>query len=323
MTVLVTGAGGFIGSHVCRALLDRGEDVLGLDNLADDGALALKHARLAPFAEAGGWAFLEADAADADGLAELADTRPDIDRIVHLAARAGVRASLDEPASFVDANIRGQAAVLNAARRLPGLRHVVYASSSSVYGHATAARFHEDDPAHGQESYYGASKRAAELMSQTAAQALGTPSTGLRFFTVYGPWGRPDMAYSIFTDAILRGRAVTLYGHGRAERDFTHIDDIVAGILAALDRPPHGTPPHRIYNLGNGHAERVARFVEVLERACGRTAERRHAALPAGDVPRTAADVSRAQADLGFAPRTSIEGGLPGFVSWYRWYHGL
>jgi len=323
MRVLITGAAGFIGSHLARALLDRGEAVIGLDALTDDGALALKHDRLAPLRDRSGFDFHQADVADPDHLAGVVDAAPDIDRIVHLAARAGVRESLAEPLRFVDANVRGQVAVQEAARRLPRIRHIVYASSSSVYGRSTATAFREDDAADAQESVYGATKRAAELMAQTHAQLYPTPLTGLRFFTVYGPWGRPDMAYSTFTDAILRGRPLTLYGHGRAQRDFTHIDDIVAGVLASLERPPAGPVPHRVYNLGNSHTETVSRFVEVLERACGRTATKHHAELPAGDVPYTAAEITRARAELGFQPRVGIETGLPAFVAWYRGYHGL
>ncbi|SDG19891.1 UDP-glucuronate 4-epimerase [Limimonas halophila] len=323
MAVLITGVAGFIGSHLARALLDRGERVVGLDALTDDGALALKHDRLAPLRQRDGFDFHRGDVADSAELAEVVAAHPDIDRIVHLAARAGVRESIAEPLRFVDANVRGQVAVLEAARRLARVRHIVYASSSSVYGRSTATAFREDDRADAQESVYGATKRAGELMAQTYAQLYPTPMTGLRFFTVYGPWGRPDMAYSTFTDAILSGRPLTLYGHGRARRDFTHIDDIVAGILAALDRPPEGPVPHRVYNLGNSHAEPVSRFVAVLEAACGREADKRYADLPPGDVPYTAAHLTRVEAELGYRPTVSIDTGLPAFVAWYRWYHGL
>ena len=328
MTILVTGAAGFIGSHVAGALLDRGERVVGLDDLNAYYDPALKRARLTRLEARGSqFAFTRADATDRQAVNQLVDTNPDIDRIVHLAAQAGVRYSLENPWAYVDANIHSQITVMEAARRLPGLQHLVYASSSSVYGGNTKLPFSVDDPVDQPVSVYAASKRAAELMAETHAHLYRLPMTGLRFFTVYGPWGRPDMAAYLFTKAMLGGRAIPVFNHGRMKRDFTYIDDIVAGVLAALDRPPAdpGAParPHRLYNLGNHKTEDLGHFIEVLERATGRTAEKDMQEMQPGDVPATYADIDASIRDLGFQPTTTIEDGLPKFVEWFRAYHGV
>jgi UDP-glucuronate 4-epimerase len=328
MTVLVTGAAGFIGSHVAGALLDRGERVVGLDDLNAYYDPALKRARLERLQARGDqFAFTRADAADRDAVNQLVDANPDIDGIVHLAAQAGVRYSLENPWAYVDANIHSQITVMEAARRLPALRHLVYASSSSVYGGNTKLPFSVDDPVDQPVSVYAASKRSAELMAETYAHLYRLPMSGLRFFTVYGPWGRPDMAAYIFTKAMFEDQPIPVFNHGRMKRDFTYIDDIVAGVLAALDRPP-GDPgasgrPHRLYNLGNHKTEDLGHFIAVLERATGRTARKDLREMQPGDVPATYADIDASIRDLGFRPTTTIEDGLPRFVDWFRRYHGV
>jgi UDP-glucuronate 4-epimerase len=327
MSVLVTGAAGFIGSHVAAALLDRGETVIGLDNLNAYYDPALKRARLAPLEGRAGFRFVRADVADREALADLVERHPEIDRVVHLAAQAGVRYSLENPWAYIDANVHGQVSVSEACRRLPGLRHLVYASSSSVYGGNTKLPFSVGDPVEQPVSVYAASKRSAELLADTYAHLYRLPSTGLRFFTVYGPWGRPDMAYFLFTRAIFDGRPIEVFNAGQMQRDFTYIDDIAQGVLAAIDRPPAdpGEParPHRLYNLGNHRAEDLTRFIEVLERAAGRPAEKVYKEMQAGDVRATYADIEASTRDLGFRPSTTIDEGLPRFVDWFRDYHGV
>ena len=326
MTILVTGAAGFIGCHLCQALLGRGQAVLGLDNLNAYYDPALKQARLALLEEHAGFAFQELDIADADGLAALCEGRPDIEGIVHLAAQAGVRYSLEQPFAYVEANVKGHLAVLEAGRRLPRLAHLVYASSSSVYGANEKVPFAIEDPVDRPVSLYAATKRAAELVSECYGRLYGLPMTGLRFFTVYGPWGRPDMAYYSFTKAIFEGREIRLYNHGRMRRDFTYIDDIITGTLAALDRVPQPSgegPPHRIYNLGNHRSEALLDFVAVLEQACGRPAKTLLIEMQPGEVVETFADIEASRRDLGFDPKTAMEDGLPRFVEWFRRYHGV
>jgi len=326
MPVLVTGAAGFIGYSVASALLARGEAVIGVDNLNEYYDVRLKQARLKRLGEAPGFRFHRLDIAAAGGLAALAAAEPGIDRIVHLAAQAGVRHSLEHPQDYVDANITGHLAVLELARRLPGFRHLVYASSSSVYGGNDKLPFSVDDPVDRPLSIYGATKRADELMSRSYSHLFGLPATGLRFFTVYGPWGRPDMAMFIFTQAILAGRPITLFNEGEMQRDFTYVDDIVAGVVAALDRPPPsapGEPPHRLYNLGNHRSEPLRRLVELVEQALGRKATIELAPMQPGDARASFADIASATRDLGFLPRVSIDEGVPRFVAWYRDYHPL
>ena len=327
MTVLVTGSAGFIGYHVGLALLARGESVLGVDNLNPYYDPALKRARLERLRAQPGFAFEQADIADLDAITGLARRhREQITGVVHLAAQAGVRHSLEAPFDYVSSNLVGHMVMLEACRRqLPALAHLVYASSSSVYGGNTKIPFAVEDRVDQPLSLYAATKRADELISHCYSHLYRIPATGLRFFTVYGPWGRPDMAAYLFADAIAAGRPITLYNRGEMERDFTYIDDVVAGVLAALDRPPaaEGQAPHRIYNLGNHRPVALRHFVAVLEQALGRPAEIELAALPPGDVVRTCADIEASRRDLGFEPKTSIEEGLPRFVAWYRDYHGI
>ena len=322
MAILLTGAAGFIGFHVAGALLDRGERVLGADNLNDYYDVALKEARLARLAGRPGFSFVRLDVADRDALFRLVDAHPDLDGIVHLAAQAGVRYSLRDPFRYVDANVMGTLVMLEAARRVPALRGMVYASSSSVYGANTKQPSSVDDRADHPVSLYGATKRSCELMAEAYSRLYALPLTGLRYFTVYGPWGRPDMAPSLFTRAIFAGEPIRVFNEGRMARDFTYIDDIVRGTVAALDRPP---PPgaHRLYNLGNRSPVRLLDFIAALERIIGRTARKELAPMQPGDVEESWADIASAQRDLGFEPATAIETGLARFVAWYREYHGL
>jgi UDP-glucuronate 4-epimerase len=327
MTILVTGSAGFIGYHVSAALLARGEAVVGVDNLNSYYDPSLKRARLERLRAQVGFAFEQADVADLEAVTTLARRhRHQITGVVHLAAQAGVRHSLKAPFDYVRSNLVGQVVLLEVCRHeLPSLRHLVYASSSSVYGGNTKVPFAVEDRVDRPISLYAATKRADELMSHCYSHLYRIPATGLRFFTVYGPWGRPDMAAFLFADAITAGRPITLYNRGEMERDFTYIDDIVAGVLAALDRPPAAEDgaPHKVYNLGNHRPVPLRRFVAVLEEELGMRAEVELAPLPPGDVVRTCADIEASRRDLGFEPRTPIEDGLPRFVAWYRDYRGL
>jgi UDP-glucuronate 4-epimerase len=326
MAIIVTGSAGFIGYHVSLALLDRGEQVVGIDNVNPYYDPALKRARLARLEHHAGFAFAEADVADLAALRALASRhRSEITGFIHLAAQAGVRHSLKAPFDYVHSNLEGHMAVLELCRHdLPGLTHLVYASSSSVYGGNTKIPFAVEDRVDRPISLYAATKRANELMSHCYAHLYAIPQTGLRFFTVYGPWGRPDMAAYLFADAIVHGRPITLNNQGDMERDFTYIDDITAGVVAALDRPPRADgAPHALYNLGNHRPVHLRRFLEILEDALGRKAEVKLAPLPPGDVVRTFANIEASRRDLGFEPRTPIEDGLPRFVAWYRDYNGV
>lgn len=328
MTVLVTGVAGFIGLHVARALLARGESVLGVDSLNAYYDPALKRARLAELERLPGFRFVRLDIADAEAMTALArEEAGAVTGVVHLAAQAGVRYSLERPFEYVRSNLEGHMVVLETCRHhLPALRHLVYASSSSVYGANEKVPFAVEDPVDRPVSLYAATKRADEILSQAYAHLYGIPQTGLRFFTVYGPFGRPDMAYYSFTDAIVAGRPITLFNEGRMRRDFTWIGDVVEGVLAALDRPPTaepGRPPHRLYNLGNHEPVELRRFVAVLERALGLRAQIRLAPMQPGDVVETFADIAATTRDLGWKPTTSIEEGLPQFVAWYHAYHAL
>jgi UDP-glucuronate 4-epimerase len=321
--IIVTGAAGFIGSFVAAALLDRGEQVLGLDSLNEYYDPALKQARLKRLEGRNGFRFCQVDLADEAALKDaVADALPEARRIVHVAAQAGVRYSIEQPEQYIRANLNGHFNVLQIARQAPHLEHLVYASSSSVYGTSLKVPFAPDDPADHPVSLYAATKRADELLSISYARIFRLRQTALRFFTVYGPWGRPDMAYFKFTKAVLAGKPIEVYGRGALERDFTYIDDIVAGVLGALDRPPpaDAEEPHRIYNLGNDHPESVNRLVEAIEAACGRKAVRVDKPVPLGDVPRTWADISASRRDLGYAPAVKLDEGIRRFVSWYREY---
>src|SRR5471030_3137984 len=323
MAILVTGAAGFIGSHVAQALLARGEQVLGIDNLNNYYDVGLKEARLARLADKVGFSFHKQDISDRDGVLALADRHPDISGIIHLAAQAGVRHSLTDPYIYVQSNVMGQVVMLELARRLKKLTHFVYASSSSVYGGNTHLPFSIDQPVEKPNSLYAATKRSDELIGYTYTHLYGLPCTGLRFFTVYGPWGRPDMAAFLFTKAILAGQPISVFNHGEMWRDFTFVDDIVNGVVRALDRPASGTPPHALYNLGNNKSEKLLDFIAALERALGRKAEMKLEPTQAGDVPATYADIEASRRDLGFEPSTPISVGIPKFVEWYRRYHGV
>jgi UDP-glucuronate 4-epimerase len=328
MPVLVTGVAGFIGHHVAHVLAERGETVVGIDNLDPYYSVQLKRDRLARLGDR--VRFVEADFADEAGLARALDGVA-IDRIVHLGAQPGVRYSIENPLAYARANLIGHLTMLELARAR-AVRHFVYASSSSVYGGNPSLPFRVEDRVDHPVSLYAATKKADELMSESYAHLYRLPQTGLRFFTVYGPWGRPDMALWLFTAAVLEERPIRVFNEGRMKRDFTYVDDIVAGVLAALDRPPAddgaakpggSTTPHAIYNLGNNRAEELGRLIEVIEQACGRPAIRDLQPMQPGDVPATYADVTEAARDLGFAPSTPIEVGVPRFVDWYRGYSGL
>ena len=321
MTIFVTGAAGFIGSSLCHRLLDRGEDILGIDDFNSYYDPQLKEARLAQLTKREGFSFVRGDIADMQVLADAVKGRR-IDRVVHLAAQAGVRYSIENPRVYVHSNLGGHFEILELCRHLGTVEHLVYASSSSVYGGNTKTPFSEDDPVDHPRSLYAATKKADELMSHTYAHLYKLPQTGLRFFTVYGPWGRPDMAYWLFTEAILKGQPIRVFNHGDMWRDFTYIDDIVDGTIRALDHPPSGEAgaPHRVYNIGHNEPENLERFIDTLEDILGKKAERIYEPMPAGDVPKTFADISRIQTELGFSPKTDLHEGLSAFVEWYRGY---
>ena len=327
MTVLVTGAAGFIGMHVAQRLMARGESVIGIDNLNDYYSVQLKQDRLKAL-EDNQFAFEKVDFSDMEAL-NAALEKHRFDRIVHLGAQAGVRYSLTNPQAYVQSNLAGHVNMMEVARHRE-VAHMVYASSSSVYGGNDSFPFRVEDRVDQPVSLYAATKKADELMSETYAHLYRIPMTGLRFFTVYGPWGRPDMALWIFTRKILAGEPIPVFNHGDMRRDFTFIDDIVTGVLATLDRPPAdngevkpggSTKPHAVYNIGNNRSEQLMHMIDVLEEALGRKAEREMLPMQAGDVPATAADISAIQGAIGFEPTTPIELGIPKFVEWYRGYH--
>jgi len=327
--VLITGCAGFIGFHTSLKLLARGDEVAGIDNLNDYYDPRLKEARLNLLLsrnhELGTTNFLfhKLDIADRQGIAEFfAKERPQ--RVVHLAAQAGVRYSIDHPYAYADSNLVGFVNVLEGCRHT-GAEHLVYASSSSVYGANQKLPFSVDDNVDHPVSLYGATKKANELMAHAYSHLYNLPTTGLRFFTVYGPWGRPDMAYFSFTKAILEGRPIDVYGHGKMKRDFTYIDDIVEGVVRVLDRPPRQAYakacPYRLYNIGNHTPVDLLYFIEVLEKALGKKAIKNLLPIQPGDVPATFADVDDLMCDVGFAPSTPIEVGIQRFVAWYRDYY--
>ena len=317
MTILVTGAAGFIGSHVCLHLLERGGEVIGVDNLNDYYDPQLKHARLARLRARGNFSFLKGDIADPDVLMTASAGRT-INKVVHLAAQAGVRYSLENPRSYVRSNISGHLEVLEFCRSQGTIEHLVYASSSSVYGGNNKVPFHEEDRVDHPVSLYAATKRADELMSQAYAHLYGIAQTGLRFFTVYGPWGRPDMAYWMFTKAILEGQPIRVFNNGNLWRDFTYIDDVVLGTVKALDRPPGDAHHQRIYNIGHNKPERIGTFIDLLESLLAKKAIRQYEPMQPGDVEQTFADITRLHDDFGFAPQVSLAEGLKEFINWYR-----
>jgi UDP-glucuronate 4-epimerase len=320
---LVTGAAGFIGYFVARALLARGGQVVGLDNLNDYYDPALKQARLAQLTGLPGFTFERIDLAHRDAMRALF-ARHRFAGVVHLAAQAGVRYSLSHPHAYADSNLTGFLALLEAVRAYPTL-HTVYASSSSVYGANTVLPFAERDRVDRPVSLYAATKRANELMAHVYALQFGLPLTGLRFFTVYGPWGRPDMATFRFTRAVLAGEPIDVYNHGDMRRDFTYVDDVVDGVLRVLDRVPPPDDegvPHRVFNIGNHRPEPLMRFIEVLGRVLGRTPAMNLMPMQPGDVKETFADISALQREYGWSPTTTIDEGLPRFVAWFRDYYG-
>lgn len=325
MTVLVTGAAGFIGFHVSKTLLSRGENVVGIDNINDYYDVNLKRARLKALADEPGFNFYEQDIADKDGMFATVARHKDIRCIIHLAAQAGVRYSLENPYAYIESNIMGQLVILEICRHLDSLEHLVYASSSSVYGGNKKLPFSVTDPTDTPISLYAATKKADELMGHCYSHLFQVPATGLRFFTVYGPWGRPDMAAYIFLKAIFEDRPIPVFNNGDMQRDFTYVDDIVAGVLAVADKPPAGTDAaaHRVYNIGNNNAEPLMRFIEVMEKAVGKKAQLDFKPMQPGDVRATYADISDIQRDVGFEPKTPIDVGLPRFVEWYRAYHNV
>jgi UDP-glucuronate 4-epimerase len=321
MIVLLTGVAGFVGFHVALRLLRQNIRVIGVDAVNDYYDVALKEARLAQLAGPD-FTFHRLDIADQSAMSALVTAEPGITHIVHLAAQAGVRYSLVDPHAYVHSNVMGHLVVLECARRLPQLRHLVFASSSSVYGFGHDFPLHEDAEADKPTSLYAATKRADELISYAYTHLYALPQTGLRFFTVYGPWGRPDMAYYGFAQAIVAGQPITLYEGGELKRDFTFIDDIVDGVIGVLDLPPPPGPP-RVLNIGNHRSEKVTRLVSLLEQELGRAAIIQIVPRPTADVIETWASVDRITALTGYSPHIPLDVGIPRFVSWFRSYHGV
>ncbi len=335
LRILVTGAAGFIGMHVAERLLARGDEVVGLDNLNAYYDVGLKRARLARLERHARFSFAELDVADREALPALF-ARGGFQQVVHLAAQAGVRYSLVNPLAYVDANVVGTANVLEGCRH-HGVGHLVYASTSSVYGANTRLPFSVHQNVDHPLSFYAATKKATELMAHTYSSLYGLPTTGLRFFTVYGPWGRPDMALFLFARNILAGEPIEVFNHGDHRRDFTYVDDIVSGLVGALARPPAPDPgwdaghpdpatsraPYRLYNLGSNRPVELMRYIELLEQCLGRTAEKRMLPLQTGDVPATWADIEDLSRDTGYQPATPVEVGVERFVRWYREYYGV
>ena len=335
MRILVTGTAGFIGSHVAHRLLDRGDEVIGVDNVNDYYDVSLKEARLARLTPREGFTEVRLDIADREGMARVfSEYRPQ--RVVHLAAQAGVRYSIENPNAYVDANLVGHMNILEGCRH-NDVDHLVYASSSSVYGANETMPFSVHDNVDHPLSLYAASKKANELMSHTYSHLYRLPTTGLRFFTVYGPWGRPDMALFIFTKRILNGEPIDVFNHGHHQRDFTYIDDIVEGVIRTLDHvatpnpewsgkdPDSGTSnaPYRLYNIGSNNPVELSRFIEVLEECLGRKAEKNYLPMQPGDVPATYADVKDLIDDVGYRPETPVETGIRNFVDWYRDFYNV
>lgn len=323
MTILITGAAGFIGFHLSRRLLSEGNTVIGLDNLNDYYDPELKNARLKQLEPMSGFRFIRGDLTDSDLIDHVfLENRPDI--VVHLAAQAGVRYSIENPECYINSNLVGFFRILEACRHYP-VHHLVYASSSSVYGNQEKTPFSVDDRADHPISLYAATKRSGEMMGYCYSHLYGIPMTGLRFFTVYGPWGRPDMAYFSFTKKILAGETIRVFNFGDQYRDFTYVDDIVEGIMRLLDDPPEASGTavrHRLYNIGNNHPEKLLRFIEILEETIGKTAEKEFLPAQPGDVFKTYADIGPLERDYGFRPKTPLEEGLKRFYEWYRDYYG-
>lgn len=333
--ILITGAAGFIGFHTAKALLERGDSVIGVDNLNDYYGVELKDARLDILGQYENFTFYKADIADREAIQGIMTAHPQIDRIINLAAQAGVRYSLQNPYAYEQSNLLGQLVMLEAARHCKGpdgegLKHFVYASSSSVYGGNTKQPFSVDDEVNQPVSLYAATKRAGELMTQSYSHLYNIPATGLRFFTVYGTYGRPDMAYFSFTRNIMDGNAIEVFNNGDMRRDFTWIDDVVNGILGVLEAvpQPHGKycihdAPHRIFNLGNNRSESLMEFIETIENAIGRETRKIMAPMAPGDVKETYADIEPAREVFGYDPKTPISEGIPRFVEWYCDFYGV
>ena len=325
MAFLVTGAAGFIGYHLCERLLARGDEVIGIDNLNTYYDVELKKARLTRLEGKPDFTFHQLDISDIDAVQTFGANHPQITHIINLAAQAGVRHSLTHPRAYTGTNLNGFLEILELARHLPKVKHLAYASSSSVYGANTKLPFSVEDRVDHPVSLYAASKKANEMMAHSYSHLYGIPATGLRFFTVYGPWGRPDMAAYIFTKAILAGEPIQVFNNGDMRRDFTYIDDIVSGLVGCVDRPPQTNlgAPHRIYNIGNHCSEKLMDFIAILEKACDRKAVIKFEPIQPGDVKDTYADIEATTRDFGFRPTTPIEVGLPKFVHWYRSYHKI
>ena len=326
MPILVTGAAGFIGYHVSEALLSRGEEVVGVDNVNDYYDVNLKKARLERLQKHKGFRFHQVDITDLAAMKEVVAGAGNLRRVVHLAAQAGVRYSIENPFAYVQANLVGHMSILEICRNQPNFEHLVYASSSSVYGGNTKLPFSVDDRTDTPVSLYAATKKADELMSHCYAHLYGFPQTGLRFFTVYGPWGRPDMAMYIFCKAISEGRAIPVFNNGDMKRDFTFIDDIVAGVVASLDNPPVSVDeqaPCRLYNIGNHRSEPLMRMIGLIEEALGKKAQIDFQPMQPGDVRESFADIDAISADLGYEPTTPIDIGIPRFVDWFKAYEGI
>ena len=334
MTTLVTGSAGFIGSHVVQCLLERGETVVGLDCLNDYYDVELKKARLARFIDHPNFIDVRVDLADRAAVEAVFDTHKPA-KVVNLAAQAGVRYAAENPHVYVASNVTGFLHVLEGCRQ-HGVKHLVFASTSSVYGANTRMPFSEHDSTEHPLTLYAATKKSNEMMAHSYAHLYGIPCTGLRFFTVYGPWGRPDMALFLFTKAILAGEPIKVFNHGHHRRSFTYVDDVAAGVVAALDRPPSrdpswngnapdpatsGVAPYRLYNIGNAEPVELLRYIEILEHCLGRKAKMELLPLQAGDVPDTEADTSDLAEDIGIAPGVSVEEGVARFVAWYREYY--
>lgn len=323
-TWLVTGAAGFIGYHVAERLLDRGDSVIGLDSLNDYYDVSLKEARLARLARRPNFRFLKQDVADRAGMKALFE-REDFGSVIHLAAQAGVRYSIEHPEAYIDSNLVGFANILEGCRAKK-VAHLVYASSSSVYGANTEVPFSVEHAVDHPVSLYAATKKSNELMAHCYSHLFGIPTTGLRFFTVYGPWGRPDMALFTFTKAMLEGRTIDVYNHGKMRRDFTYIDDIVEGVIRVAEKIPEPCKTgarYKRYNIGNHQPVELERFIEILEGALGVKADKRYLPMQPGDVPATYADVDDLMRDISFRPDTPLEEGIGKFVAWYREYHGV
>lgn len=325
MKTLVTGVAGFIGYHTANRLLDRGDEVVGIDIVNDYYSVALKNARLERLKERAGFSFHKIDLSDRQSFDRTREAIGGVTRTVHLAAQAGVRHSIEHPFDYLDANLTGHLTVLELCRHQPDFEHLVYASSSSVYGGNAKQPFAVEDRVDSPVSLYGATKLADEHMSYSYSHLYGMPQTGLRFFTVYGPWGRPDMALYLFADAIVNDRPIEVFNNGDMKRDFTFIDDIVTGVVAAHDNPPGANPgpPHRVYNIGNNQSEPLLRLISVLEDCLGKKAETIMRPMQLGDVKESFADIEAIRRDLGFEPTTPIDVGVPKFVEWFKSYNGI